>query len=189
MKKHFTYSNVVATLALVFAMTGGAYAAGLVPKNSVNSGSIRNGSITTKDVKDRSLRARDFAQNQLPAGPTGAAGSAKAYASVKADGTLDLTRSTTNVSLRNAEAGKYCVKVTGVEERVALVSLDSSDSKHSQGDNEWGLIDSAVPGGSNAPCNSDETLVRTFYVVTGGSPPDQTFQVTYDNSAFNVIFE
>lgn len=48
MPKRISYANVVSTLALVFAMAGGAVAAGnMAPKNSVNGRSIKNDSVTT----------------------------------------------------------------------------------------------------------------------------------------------
>src|SRR4051794_26784057 len=68
-----TYANVVATLALVVATSGGAYAASQLPKDSVRS----------KQVKDHSLTAQDFQAGQLageakgvagPAGPRGPQG-------------------------------------------------------------------------------------------------------------------
>jgi len=67
--QNLSYANIVATLALVLAITGGAYAATQLPKNSVGS----------KQVKDSSLKAKDFKPGQLPAGatgPTGATGAA-----------------------------------------------------------------------------------------------------------------
>jgi hypothetical protein len=60
------YADVAATLALALAVSGGAYAATQLPKNSV----------TSKQVKNGSLSARDFKPGQLAAGPTGAAGPA-----------------------------------------------------------------------------------------------------------------
>lgn len=59
-----TYANVTATLALVFALGGGAYAATQLPKDSVGS----------KQVKDHSLKSKDFKTGQLPAGPQGPKG-------------------------------------------------------------------------------------------------------------------
>jgi len=59
-------SMVVAVVALVLALAGTGYAAAALPKNSV----------TSKQVVDRSLRAADFASNQLPAGRPGAPGPA-----------------------------------------------------------------------------------------------------------------
>src|SRR3954447_18130535 len=59
-----TYANVVATLALVVATSGGAYAASQLPKDSVRS----------KQVKDHSLTVQDFKAGQLAVGPQGAPG-------------------------------------------------------------------------------------------------------------------
>jgi hypothetical protein len=61
----FSYSNVIATIALFVALGGSSYAATQIAKNSV----------TTKQVRDRSLLARDFRPGQLTAGPVGPAGS------------------------------------------------------------------------------------------------------------------
>ncbi|MEO9323097.1 hypothetical protein ABFT23_06370 [Nocardioides sp. C4-1] len=102
---------IVALLALVVALGGTSYAAVKLPRNSVGSPQVTNGSITSADVKDRSLRAVDFAQNQLPAGPTGPAGPAGlagatgptgpagSPASAVFTGRADLPGSNRNVSL------------------------------------------------------------------------------------------
>jgi hypothetical protein len=75
---------VVAVIALIVALSGGAYAATKLPKNSVGpnqirknavtAGKVRNGSIDSAKVKDRSLTARDFRAGSLPRGPRGARG-------------------------------------------------------------------------------------------------------------------
>ena len=64
-----TYANVVATLALFVALSGGAYA---LSNNSVKSKHIRNNTIKSADVKDRSgpgkksgLRAKDIQFDSL----------------------------------------------------------------------------------------------------------------------------
>lgn len=59
-----TYANVAATLALVLALTGTAYAAGL-GKNSVGSKQIKNNSVKTVDIRDGSLTGVDVAGNSL----------------------------------------------------------------------------------------------------------------------------
>jgi hypothetical protein len=67
MTKHIRrpgYAEVVATLALVLAASGGAYAATQLPKNSVGS----------KQVRNSSLQAKDFRPGQLPAGARGPKG-------------------------------------------------------------------------------------------------------------------
>ena len=67
--KRFTYANVTATLALVFAMTGGAYAAGHYLINST-------GQINPKVLKSLKGKAGSpgAAGPQGPQGPAGAAG-------------------------------------------------------------------------------------------------------------------
>ena len=85
MKTHISYANVVATLALVFAMTGGAYAAGVLPVNSVASKHLKSGAVTSAKVKDGTLTARDFSATALPrSGGPGTAG-AKGDTGAKGD--------------------------------------------------------------------------------------------------------
>ena len=53
MRKHLSYANVVATLALIVAVAGGTTAvaiSGKAAKNSVTSKSIKDGSVTGKDL-------------------------------------------------------------------------------------------------------------------------------------------
>ena len=64
--------TVIACIALVVACTGTATAATLITGKQ-----IQNNSVTTKDVKNKSLRAGDFRPGTLlrgPAGPAGATG-------------------------------------------------------------------------------------------------------------------
>lgn len=64
-----TYSNVVATLALFFALAGGAWAATQLPKESVGSTQLANGAVTP--VKLSAQAKKGFTG---PAGPQGALG-------------------------------------------------------------------------------------------------------------------
>ena len=66
---------VVATLALLFALTGTGIAAGAaLPRNSVGTKQLRNGAVVSSKVRNHSLLARDFRRGQLPRGPVGPAG-------------------------------------------------------------------------------------------------------------------
>ena len=51
-----------------------SYAAATLPRNSVGPQQLRKNAVSSPKVKDRSLRARDFARGQLPAGRTGPTG-------------------------------------------------------------------------------------------------------------------
>jgi hypothetical protein len=84
LRPRLTTANAVSTLALVLALTGGAYASGLLPKNSVGSAQLRKNSVTkpkiaagavdSSKVKNASLTASDFVPGALPAGPPGQKG-------------------------------------------------------------------------------------------------------------------
>jgi hypothetical protein len=80
----FNYANVMATVALVVALGGGAYAASQLPKNSVGSKQLKKSAVKTKQlakdavtgakVRDGSLASDDFAPGSLPQGPKGEPG-------------------------------------------------------------------------------------------------------------------
>ena len=75
LRRHLSFANVTSLMALVFAMGGTGYAL-TIPKNSVGSKQLRKNAVTGVKVKNRSLRASDFARGQLPAGPRGVPGAA-----------------------------------------------------------------------------------------------------------------
>jgi hypothetical protein len=54
-RRHLTYANAMATLAIFLVLGGGAYAAFHLPKNSVRSRNIVNNQVLGKDVKESSL--------------------------------------------------------------------------------------------------------------------------------------
>jgi hypothetical protein len=72
---------IVACVALVVALGGVSYAAGVLPKNSVGTPQLKKKAVTGKKiaakavtsgkVKNGSLLGVDFADGQLPAGPKG----------------------------------------------------------------------------------------------------------------------
>jgi hypothetical protein len=72
-RRSLSFSNLVALLALMLAMSSTAYAMS-IPKNSVGSKQIKNNSVKTTDVKDGSLLESDFKTGEVPAGPKGPPG-------------------------------------------------------------------------------------------------------------------
>lgn len=58
LRKHLTYANVAATLAVVLALSGTAYAA--LAKNSVTSATIKNGQVKSPDLKNGGVRGKDL---------------------------------------------------------------------------------------------------------------------------------
>ena len=67
-----TYSNVVATLALFFALAGGAWAATQLPKESVGTAQLKNGAVTPGKLSAEAKKGSAGARGQ--AGPQGALG-------------------------------------------------------------------------------------------------------------------
>lgn len=73
LRKHLSYSNVTATVALFIALGGTSYAvirvdSDNVVDNSLRSKDLRNNSVRSRDIHDRTLRARDLAPNSLGGG-------------------------------------------------------------------------------------------------------------------------
>jgi hypothetical protein len=66
---------VVACTALMFAMTGAGYAAGMLGPNTVGTKQLKNNTVVSSKVKNGSLLRADFKPGQIPAGPQGPQGS------------------------------------------------------------------------------------------------------------------
>lgn len=103
-KRHLTYSNVMATFAVFAVLGGGAWAATKLPKNSVGSAQLKknavttaklkNGAVTGAKVRKGSLLAANFKAGQLPAGATGPAGSSGATGASGTTGAVGPTGAT-----------------------------------------------------------------------------------------------
>ncbi len=128
---------VVASLALIVSLAGTGYAVGVLPRNSVGTAQLRNDAVVSSKVKDGSLRAADFRPGQLPAGPQGPpgpqgpagpkgdkgesgekgergdAGTARAWATVNADGTLARGEGVLAAG-KGPVPGIYCVRLADV---------------------------------------------------------------------------
>jgi hypothetical protein len=65
---------VVACTALVFAMTGAGYAAGMLGPNTVGTKQLKKNAVISSKVKNGSLLRADFKSGQIPAGPRGPQG-------------------------------------------------------------------------------------------------------------------
>lgn len=135
LRRRLSYANVVASLALFVALGGTGYAAVTISGKNVKDGTLtgkdlKNNSVASADIKNGSLLSRDFKAGQLPTGAPGAPGqpgqrgapgdkgdpggpgepgSARAYALVNSDGSVDETRSKGVADANVAGAGNtYC---------------------------------------------------------------------------------
>lgn len=70
----FARGNAIALLALFVALGGASYAALQLPKDSVRAWHIAEGAVRSNEVKDFSLKKKDFKPGELPAGEQGPTG-------------------------------------------------------------------------------------------------------------------
>lgn len=123
LRRKLSFANVTSMMALMVALGGTSYAAGLA-KNSVGSTQIKpkavknsdlgDASVTSKKVENGSLLAADFALGQIPAGPKGATG---------ATGTTGITGATGPIGPRGATGALGAVIVRS-ETAVADMTID-----------------------------------------------------------------
>ncbi|MGH2965440.1 MAG: hypothetical protein ACRDMH_08670 [Solirubrobacterales bacterium] len=122
-RRHLSYANVVATLALLLALGGGAYAI-----DKVNSHEIVNGTIKSVDLKNRkAVRAADVKRNALQGAQIDeAALDATRFAPVVGDEPVDcdLASSVTLVncasaSVRLSARSRVLIIATGNQETVS----------------------------------------------------------------------
>lgn len=126
-RKHFSYANVIATIALILVVGGGsAIAASQFTKESIGGRAIKKESIgpakLTKAAKATlvgpvgpkgATGPAGPAGAAGPAGPAGAPGSALAFAHVNSDGSLDAANSkNVGETKLTAQPGYYCVSPT-----------------------------------------------------------------------------
>jgi hypothetical protein len=99
MKHRPTYANVVATFALALTVSGGAYAAGQLPKNSVGSAQIKTQAVKSADIRNGGVKPADLAP---------------ATATALAKGLMQGTRTTAQATLAPAMTSTTLMTVPGV---------------------------------------------------------------------------
>jgi hypothetical protein len=171
MRRHLTAANVLSTLALFLALTGGAYAAGLLPANSVGSRQLRKNAVTgpkiarnainSSKVKNGSLLRGDFHPGALPIGPQGPPGPQGPTGSAGPAGTPAVSRvaSDTPIAANSVGTGKAsCPAGTNALGGGGRLSLSGTDSEvtESYPDGYTGWIASAFNGSA-----SEKTLTVT----------------------------
>jgi len=73
LRRHLSYANVMATIAVFLALGGTSYAvlhigSGDVTDNTLRSRDIRNNTLRSRDIHSRTLRARDIGRESLGTG-------------------------------------------------------------------------------------------------------------------------
>lgn len=73
-KRRPSPATVLASIALMVALGGTGYAAGILPANSVGTAQLKKDAVTSLKVKNGSLLRADFRAGQVPVGAAGPAG-------------------------------------------------------------------------------------------------------------------
>ena len=74
-RPRFSYANVASTLALVFALSGSAYAVTQLPPESVGTNQLKQGAVTPGKLSPRTVKMlKRPAPSIGPAGPVGPPG-------------------------------------------------------------------------------------------------------------------
>ena len=184
MRRHLSYANVTATLALFIALGGSSYAALKLPRNSVTSTQVKNGSLLARDFKTGQLKAGPRGPQGVtgpigpvgPVGPSGAQGqqgvagqdgSAKAYAAVTSQGQVMAgSKGITSANITAKAFGEYCITGLAFTPRVAFVQPDilSNDG------NDDVVAEVQVPNDGTGSCPpSDQVYVRIAEVEVDGA--------------------
>lgn len=64
-RPRLTYANVVSTMALFVALSGGAYAAATLPKNSVGTTQLRKDAVTRAKIKNNAVNGSKVADRSI----------------------------------------------------------------------------------------------------------------------------
>jgi len=185
---------VVACTALMFAMTGAGYAAGMLGPNTVGTKELKANGVVSSKVKNGSLMRADFKRGQIPAGPQGPQGAQGAqgpqgtqgiqgvqgpagpgaqWATVSGSGTI--LRQSGGITAAKVQTGGYRVTfpeaVTG---HLVLVTPALASDQTTRGNAIAGPCQdfAASCGAANIP-NS----VSVFTLSTTGTQQDHSFTV------------
>ena len=183
---------VVACAALLFAMTGAGYAAGVLGPNTVGPKQLKKNAVVSTKVKNRSLLAVDFKAGQLPRGPKGdpgapgapgaagapgqqgPAGPGAQWATVSGAGTI--IRQSGGITAAKVQTGGYRVTfpdvVTG---HLILVTPALASDQTTRGTAIAGPCQdfAASCGAANIPHS-----VSVFTLSTTGTQQDHSFTVS-----------
>ena len=152
---------LVAFVALLMAVGGTSYAAITLPANSVGTKQIKKNAVTSPKVKNRSLKAVDFALGQLPRGPQGIQGIQGPQGPAGPAGA-------TNVTVRSSaeELGLTTVSCQGNERAVGGGAVSTDGFLYANGPN----VTSGTPTGWAAAADDGMGDAHVRVAVVCASP-------------------
>lgn len=122
---------LVSFVALLVALGGTSYAAITLPANSVGTKQLKKSAVTGKKVKNRSLKAVDFALGQLPRGPQAVQGVQGPQGPAGATGATNVTvrggAEETGTSTASCQTGERAVGGGGISSNGVLYNTTPSE--------------------------------------------------------------
>ncbi|MCW3014933.1 MAG: hypothetical protein JWO02_2025, partial [Solirubrobacterales bacterium] len=128
MRRHLTYANVTASLALFFALAGGSYAASKLPRNSVGATQLKTGAVTGRAIKNNSVSGADINESTLAKVPK-AAQADNATSADRAKTATSADSAKTATSAKTADSASTATNATSAADADKLDGLDSSQLK------------------------------------------------------------
>lgn len=180
LKDHLNYANVMSTIAVCIALGGSAYAATLLPKDSVGSAQIkrsavgpaelRTGAVTSRAIRNQSIGLGDLASAARLSlrgakGDPGPAGVAL-HAAINAGGSA--VRGNATAFSHQGGSGLYTIAfgrdVSACEATATLAAVPNGTA-----------VQQPTPGRITVAVDAAGVTVRTY--DTDGSVKDQPFNV------------
>lgn len=204
LRDKFTYANVVATIALIFAVGGGATAIALsLPKNSVKSKQIAKEAVKTADIAKDAVTGDKVKESTLGKVPSAAradtAGRADSAGSADHAGSADTANSlagfnpngVAKVQSTSSDSfnGSLSLKIQGFGTYSIVCvanTASSSDDEVTLGYQTSGLPANALEGGFSSsagfPLDSTEDRVIAASNPTNGTFTNQDDRIYYSYS-------
>ncbi len=131
LRRHLTYANVVATLALFLVLSGGAaYAAAKLDKNSVGTKQLKNGAVTTAKIKNGAVTGAKVAVSSLGTVPS-ATSASHADSATSAGHAESATNATHADSATNATHADSATNATHADSATSATHADSATQAES----------------------------------------------------------
>lgn len=176
-RRHLTFENTLAAIALFVALGGTVYAAGKLNGSQIRPGSIpgnrlKASSVTGAQVKESSLKAVPLAKQA-----EGLAGSG--WGRVSASGVLSGAHNV--ASIAHSAPGLYCIRIAGntPSKSPILVTVDASDGDTSFGPGAILATAQWFSAGQECPADSYEVRTGDFVVRAG------RFESSFQDNAFS----
>ncbi|WP_205698961.1 hypothetical protein [Conexibacter sp. SYSU D00693] len=161
-RRHLSYANVMATVAVFVALGGSSYAATKLAKDTVGSTQIRSGAVGSSEVKDGSLQVKDFSASQRASlrGPTGPQGAAGAPGAKGAPG-------------EKGEKGEKGDKGDAGADATKLWAVLNGDTAPLAIDRQSGAVSTAKIAPGNYRVDFDRSVAACTWQATAGSADAQ----------------